>query len=144
MQRQIHVTCVPATAPSGPASFDSKLDLPGPCKSDPPIQNRQKSVNCLSKVPPNFARLLIKLAKFHPTFVEILTIRHLDRKGEIDHADFNENWALAERLVKRIRPALADVILANPQLPDEEIKRQVERLVDRHIDGCLDSVPAGA
>lgn len=68
----------------------------------------------------------------------------LDRKGEIDHADFNENWALAERLVKRIRPALADVILANPQLPDEEIKRQVERLVDRHIDGCLDSVPAGA
>jgi hypothetical protein len=71
-------------------------------------------------------------------------VADLDRKGEIDHADFNENWALAERLVKRIRPALADVILANPQLPDEEIKRQVERLVDRHIDGCLDSVPAGA
>lgn len=65
-------------------------------------------------------------------------VAELDRKGEIDRADFNENWALAERLVKRIRPALVDVLVANPYLSAEEIKGRVERLVDRHLDDCLD------
>ena len=64
-------------------------------------------------------------------------VAELDRRGDIDHADFNENWALAERLVKRIRPALVDLLLANPNLSDNKIKRQVELLVDRNLDSCL-------
>ena len=71
-------------------------------------------------------------------------VAELERKGEIDPADFNENWALAERLVTRIGPALMDVLLANPQFSDEKIRRHVERLVDRHLDDCLDSGPAAA
>jgi hypothetical protein len=61
----------------------------------------------------------------------------LERNGEIDSADFNENWALAQRLVKRIRPALVNVLFAHPELSDERIRRQVELLVDHHLDDCL-------
>lgn len=61
----------------------------------------------------------------------------LDRKGDLDHGSFDENWALDEQLLERIKPALVDVLLANPQLSGDEIKRQVESLVDRHLDACL-------
>ena len=52
-------------------------------------------------------------------------------------ADFNENWQLAERLVKRARPALLHVLRANPHLSDEMIKRRCGHLVDRQLDDCL-------
>jgi len=74
------------------------------------------------------------------THADLSTIYHvvaeLDRKGDLDHGSFDENWALAQRLVKRVRPMLVDVLLANPSLSEEEIKRQVERLVDRHLNVC--------
>jgi hypothetical protein len=75
------------------------------------------------------------------SFADVSALYHvvaeLDRKGDLDHGSFDENWALAQRLVKRIRPALVDVLLANPRLSDGEIKREVERLADRHLDVCL-------
>jgi hypothetical protein len=64
-------------------------------------------------------------------------VAELDRKGDLDHGSFDENWTLAQRLVKRIRPALVDMLLATPTLSDEEMKRQVEQLIDRHLDACL-------
>jgi hypothetical protein len=64
-------------------------------------------------------------------------VAELDRKGDLDHGSFDENWTLAQRLVKRIRPALLDMLLATPTLSDEEMKRQVEQLIDRHLDACL-------
>jgi excisionase family DNA binding protein len=75
------------------------------------------------------------------SFADVSALYHvvaeLDRKGDLDHGSFDENWALAQRLVKRIRPALVDMLLATPTLSDEEMKRQVEHLVDRHLDACL-------
>jgi hypothetical protein len=64
-------------------------------------------------------------------------VAELDRKGDLDHGSFDENWALAQRLVERIRPALVDLLLANPQPSDDKMKRQVEQLVDRHLNACL-------
>jgi hypothetical protein len=64
-------------------------------------------------------------------------VAELDRKGDLDHGNFDENWALAQRIVNRIRPALVDLLLANPNLSDDKIKRQVELLVDRNLDSCL-------
>jgi hypothetical protein len=75
------------------------------------------------------------------SFVDVSALYHvvaeLDRNGDLDHGSFDENWALAKRLVERIRPALVDLLLANPQPSDDKMKRQVEQLVDRHLDACL-------
>jgi excisionase family DNA binding protein len=75
------------------------------------------------------------------SFADVSALYHLvaelDRKGDLDHGNFDENWALAQRLVKRIRPALVDLLMANPNLSDDKIKRQVELLVDRNLDSCL-------
>jgi hypothetical protein len=75
------------------------------------------------------------------TFADASALYHvvaeLDRKGDLDHGSFDENWAVAERLVKRIRPALVDLLTTNPNLSDDKIKRQLELLVDRNLDSCL-------
>jgi hypothetical protein len=75
------------------------------------------------------------------SFADVSALYHvvaeLDRKGDLDHGSFDENWALAQRLLNRIKPPLVDVLLANPNLSDDKIKRQVELLVDRNLDSCL-------
>ena len=75
------------------------------------------------------------------SFADVLSVYHIvaemERKGEIDAGDFNENWNLAERLVKRIRPSVVNALRAHPELSNEAMKRQIERLVDSHLDGCL-------
>jgi hypothetical protein len=75
------------------------------------------------------------------SFADVSSVYHvvveMERRGDIDAAEFNENWALSQRLAKRIRPVVVGKLLAQPELSDADIKRHVERLVDRNLDDCL-------
>ena len=66
-------------------------------------------------------------------------LRHVDdylqelEESKIEFESLSERWGLAEKFKKTIQPILIKELVRTPDLPDEQIHKRIERLVDEYL-----------